>query len=238
MVEPNGPGAPKRSRFSNDQVLTPADFEREQQYVREKLKRHNRTLHGFGIVSGLKVKIVSGRIIVEPGLALDCEGNELLIETPQTVAAPSLVSSSDELSSDVSSSGASSKALPSSVSSSAVFSEALSSIASLAEASPKAFSSSASSPVDWHTAYLNVRFVEEPAAPLAASATGAAANTSVYLTDSFALEVAPENYNRGHRHLRARWLACGQPHALTLAKLRRRSHGWTVDRSYRPPTVK
>ena len=197
MSEPDGPRAVVspggRSRFVSGQLLTPADFEREQQYVREKLRRHNRTLHGFGIVSGLKVKIDSGQIVIEPGLALDCEGNEIVIETPQSIANPLLVSSSDEPSSAAPSSSAFSKAL----------------------------SSSASEPVvDWRTAYLNVRFVEE------------------FGTESFVLEVALENCNRGHRHLRARWLACGQTHALTIAKLRRRSHGWTVDRGYRPPTVK
>jgi hypothetical protein len=210
MSELDGPPAVKlgtgRSRFVSGQLLTPEDFEREQQYVREKFRRHNRTLHGFGIVSGLKAKTVSGQIVVEPGLALDCGGNEILIETPQTVSAPQLLSSPDELSSDGSSSGALSKALPSGASS--------------PDVSQNALSSSASPPVDWHTAYLNVRFVED------------------FTTESFVLEVARENCNRGHRHLRARWLACGQAHALTIAKLRRRSHGWTVDRSYRPPTVK
>jgi hypothetical protein len=217
MSEPDGPRAVKRptgrSRFVSGQLLTPEDFEREQQYVREKLKRHNRTLHGFGIVSGLKVKMDSGQIVVEPGLALDCEGNEILIETPQSVSPSQLLSASDTPSSvtsldmsSVASSGALSKALPSSASS--------------PEVSQNALSSSASPPVGWHTAYLNVRFVED------------------FTTESFALEVARENCNRGHRHLRARWLACGQSHPLTIAKLRRRSHGWTVDRGYRPPTVK
>lgn len=200
MSEPDGPRAVKhptaRSGFVSGQLLTPEDFEREQQYVREKLKRHNRTLHGFGIVSGLKVKIDSGLIVVEPGLALDCEGNEILIETPQSVTPP-LASSSE-----------------------------------------------ASSSVDLHTAYLNVRFVEDRIATECAQAANAvpeaeqASNQAVYVTEGFALEVARENCNRGHRHLRARWLACGQPHPLTIAKLRRRSHGWSVDRGYRPPAVK
>lgn len=209
MSESDGPRAVvspgERSRFVSGELLTPEDFEREQQYVREKLRRHNRTLHGFGIVTGLRVKTDSGQIVVEPGLALDCEGNEILIETPQNISLTLLASSSDELSLDASSSGALSKALPSSASS--------------PDVSQKALSSSESPPVDWHTAYLNVRFVED-------------------ITESFVLEFARKNCNRGHRHLRARWLACGQPHALTIAKLRRRSHGWTVDRGYRPPTVK
>ncbi len=210
MADSDQSRALKRSRFPDGWPLTPADLEREQKYVREKLKRHNRSLHGFGIVSGLKVTINSGRIVVEPGLALDCEGNELVIETPQSVVLPSALSSSNASSSDASSSNAS-----------------LSGVSS----------SDVSSAVGWHTAYLSVRFVEEGAETVCDNETAQAANAAV-LTESFELEVAGENYNRGHRHLRARWLACGQPHALTIAKLRHRSQGWSVDRGYRPPSVK
>lgn len=204
----------KRSDFFSGKLLTPEDLGREQQYVREKLKRHNRTLHGFGIVSGLKVRINSGQIIVEPGLALDCEGNELLIETAQSVALPQLLSPSDAPSADPSSADAS--------------------------------SSAASPAVNRHAAFLNVRFVADcdvtqcaqAANEVLAPETEQPANASVPVGESFELEVGRENCNRGHRHLRARWLACGQPHALTIAKLRRRTQGWTIDRGYRPPSVK
>jgi hypothetical protein len=188
----------KRSGFFDGRLLTPEDFQREQQYVREKLKRHNRTLHGFGIVSGLKVRIDSGRILVESGLALDCEGNELLIETPQSIEPP-----------------------------------------------PVAPSAVPSSAVDWHTAYLNLRLVEDcPTAQSDHAATELPAReteraiSSVLMAESVELLIQRENCNRGHRHLQARWLSCGRSHAITIAKLRRRTHGWTVDRGYRPPFVK
>lgn len=202
---PNRPSV--RTRFFSGRLLTAADLEREQRYVREKLKRHNRTLHGFGIVSGLKVRMNAGQIVVEPGLALDCEGNEILIETPQSVAPPAL--------SEATSAGATS---------------------SLADSSASSSSSDLPASVHRHTMYLNVRFVEDCIEPVS-DTEGEAVNPTV-LKESFELEVARDNCNRGHRHLRARWLACGQPHALTIAKLRRRSQGWTVDRGYRPPTVK
>jgi hypothetical protein len=180
----------KRPRFFAGQLLTPADLELEQEYFRKKLKRHNRSLHGFGIVSGLKVTVNSGQIVVAPGLALDCEGNELAIETAQTIVPPAV-------------------------------------------AQPTA---------DCHTAYVNLRFVEEctAPAPIAGTEEGSGATT---LVESFELAIAQENCNRAHRHLRARWLACGQPHALTIAKLRKNSQGknsraWRVDRGYRPPTIK
>jgi hypothetical protein len=163
----------KRLRYFTGQVLTVESLELEQQYFREKLKRHNRTLHGFGIVSGLNVTVKRGAIIVESGLALDCEGNELVVSSAQSLPVPATI-------------------------------ESLSS------------------------AFVSLRYVEEET-EFASAAT---------MTESAALETVRENYNRGHRHLRARWLACGQAHPLTIAKLRRSSHGWRVERGYRPPTIK
>jgi len=180
----------KRPRFFSGQLLTAEGFALEQNYFREKLKRHNRTLHGFGIISGLKVIVRAGQIVVEPGLALDCEGNELVVATAVVV-----------------------------------------------------------SPVsgDWPSAYVQVGFAEEftdliPAAGLADSSLTEAVQLDIKeastITESGELFVAQENSNRGHRHLRARWLACGQPHALTIAKLKQSSHGWRVERGYRPPNIK
>jgi hypothetical protein len=180
----------KRLRFFNGQILTAESFELEQKYFREKLKRHNRALHGFGIVSGLKVIAEAGQIIVEPGLALDCQGNELVIGTAVVVSAVTC---------------------------------------------------------DWPTAYVQVGFAEEytdlvPAAGLAVSTQTETFQLDLKeastITESCELQVARENSNRGHRHLRARWLACGQPHALTIAKLKRSSQGWRVERGYRPPAIK
>ena len=175
----------KRPNFFNGRFLTAADLNQEQEYVRDKFKRHNRTLHGFGIASGLRVTIDSGQIVVEPGLALDCEGNEIVIETAQTIAPP---------------------------------------------ATP-------ASPDDGQTAYLNVRFVEQSVDPVP-TIEGEEDARTLSLVESFEFAVAPENFNRCHRHLRALWLACGKLHALTIAKLRKRSTGWRVDRGYRAPAVK
>ncbi len=72
-----------RNRFFTGKLLTAEDLELEQQYVREKLKRHNRNLHGFGVVSGLAVSRSSGNVVtITPGLAIDCQGNEILVEEP------------------------------------------------------------------------------------------------------------------------------------------------------------
>ena len=172
----------KRPNFFSGKLLTPEDLELEQQYFREKHKRHNRSLHGFGIVSGLKVTSKAGQIIVAPGLALDCEGNELVIESVQSIGPPTTA--------------------------------------------------------DWHTAFVNVCFFEECAESIPSGGAVETANVAANITESFMLAVAQKNFNHGHRHLRARWLACGLPHALTIAKLRHSSQGWRVDRGYRVPHVK
>jgi hypothetical protein len=167
-----------RPNYFNGKLLTPEDFKLEQDYFREKHKRHNRSLHGFGIVSGLKVSVSSGQIVIEPGLALDCEGNEIVVDAKQSIVPPAL---GDSL-----------------------------------------------------TAYLNIRYCEVEA-DLTPGLKGEQPSRT---TESFQLGIAAENSSRSHRHLRARWLACGQPHALTIAKLRFAAHGWRVDRGYRPPAVK
>jgi hypothetical protein len=168
----------KRPRYFDGKLITAADLQLEQQYFRQKSKLHNRSLHGFGIISGLKVRVNKGQVVVELGLALDCEGNELVIETAQSI----IPSKTD----------------------------------------------------DWPAAYLNLRFVEHDTDPV----PGGGAEEFSTITESFELAFAQENCNRGHRHLRARWLACGEPHALTIAKLRRSSNGWRVDRGYRAPAIK
>jgi hypothetical protein len=76
----------KRLRYLTGQLLSAGELQLEQQFFIEKQKLHNRALHGFGIVSGLKVTTNAGQITVAPGMAIDCEGNELII-SEQTLAA-------------------------------------------------------------------------------------------------------------------------------------------------------
>jgi hypothetical protein len=63
----------KRNRFFSGKLLTAEDFALEQEYVRERLKRHNRYLHGFGVVFGLEVSRNRKAIVISPGLAIDCQ---------------------------------------------------------------------------------------------------------------------------------------------------------------------
>ena len=45
----------ERNRYFAGQLLDETDLTEEQLYFREKNRRHNRLLHGWGIVSGLGV---------------------------------------------------------------------------------------------------------------------------------------------------------------------------------------
>ena len=76
----------ERSRFFTGQVLTADDLQREQDYHRDKTRLHNRFLHGWGVVAGLRVSIDQGVVVVAPGLALDCAGNELILPTEERVS--------------------------------------------------------------------------------------------------------------------------------------------------------
>jgi hypothetical protein len=78
----------ERLRYFYGRLLAADDFTLEQNYFRGKQKLHNRALHGFGIVSGLRVSVAAGKVIVSAGLALDCEGNELVLGTTETSSAP------------------------------------------------------------------------------------------------------------------------------------------------------
>jgi hypothetical protein len=69
------------------------DFRTEQEYLRSRMRRHNRRLHGAGIATGLDVTVERGSagagIEIAPGLALDPAGNEICVEEPVHLALPS-----------------------------------------------------------------------------------------------------------------------------------------------------
>ena len=76
----------KRNRFFSGKLLTAEDLELEQEYFRERLKRHNRYLHGFGVVFGLEVSRSGSAVVISPGLAIDCQGNEIAV--PESLEQP------------------------------------------------------------------------------------------------------------------------------------------------------
>lgn len=76
----------KRVHYFSGKLLSAEDFTAEQEYLLEKFRRHNRYLHGCGVVIGLDVS-VSGdaaagfQIVVSPGYAIDPSGREITIPT-------------------------------------------------------------------------------------------------------------------------------------------------------------
>lgn len=77
----------ERPRYFFGQVIGVDDLEQEQLYHREKARRHNRFLHGWGIVRGLEVRAGtpgSRKVTISPGYALDRRGEEIVV--PRSVA--------------------------------------------------------------------------------------------------------------------------------------------------------
>lgn len=77
----------ERPRYYARQLVTPDDMTLEQDYFREKARRHNRMLHGWGVVCGATV-IQSNQpwmVIVRSGYVLGPYGDEIYIETDQCV---------------------------------------------------------------------------------------------------------------------------------------------------------
>ncbi|MDJ0653698.1 MAG: hypothetical protein QNJ40_06080 [Xanthomonadales bacterium] len=56
----------ERLSYFFGQMLSAADFRTEQSYFREKMKLHNRCLHGYGIICGLGVRVVPEEECCEP----------------------------------------------------------------------------------------------------------------------------------------------------------------------------
>ncbi len=78
-----------RNRYFHGKLMSEDDFILEQQYVRDKQRRHNLLLHGMGIAWGLEVTVEPGgtagdQIVVSPGVAIGPDGEELFVCEPIT----------------------------------------------------------------------------------------------------------------------------------------------------------
>jgi hypothetical protein len=78
-----------RPRYFSGQLLSAADFQAEQDYMRTKMRRENRCLVGAGVVSGLGVALDPASaanddptITVEPGCAIASDGEQLTLCAP------------------------------------------------------------------------------------------------------------------------------------------------------------
>jgi hypothetical protein len=76
---------PLRNHYFFGKLMDVPDFDVEQRYVVDKFKRHHQRLHGAGVVCGLDVvqhptvTCQDRYVIVKPGTAIDCCGNEILV---------------------------------------------------------------------------------------------------------------------------------------------------------------
>lgn len=74
----------ERLRYFPRQLLTADDMRAEQEYLREKARRHNRYLHGWGVVCGCAVEVVveakTPQVRVCPGYAVGPQGDEIFID--------------------------------------------------------------------------------------------------------------------------------------------------------------
>lgn len=87
----------ERPRYYARQLITPDDMTLEQDYFRDKLRRHNRLLHGWGVVCGAQVCLVPQEdtsngiefepwlVRVKPGYILGPYGDEILLDCVRTV---------------------------------------------------------------------------------------------------------------------------------------------------------
>ena len=57
----------ERVRYFSRQALTAEDMTADQEYFRAKLRRHNRYLHGWGVVCGMIVEINANWRRFSPG---------------------------------------------------------------------------------------------------------------------------------------------------------------------------
>jgi hypothetical protein len=74
-----------RPRFFPGQLLVDGDLQLLVDYTSLKSRLHNRFLHGAGVVCGLQVgchPCGGGKVVVGPGMALDCCGNDIIVPCP------------------------------------------------------------------------------------------------------------------------------------------------------------
>lgn len=85
------------------------------------------------------------------------------------------------------------------------------------------------------TIFVGIRYAERAVEPT--PSMGANHIEQGGIEETFAVEILSDNSNRNHRQRKGRWQACGASHPLTIARLRKITRGWRVDRHYRPPVL-
>ncbi len=77
----------ERVKYFSRQLLTADDMTADQDYFRNKMRRHNRYLHGWGVVCGMQVTVAPGpnlpwQVQIGAGYALGPYGDEIYIPNP------------------------------------------------------------------------------------------------------------------------------------------------------------
>jgi hypothetical protein len=91
----------ERVRFFPRQILGADDLNTEQRYFREKQRRHNRFLHGWGVVCGCEVKPSPTKakpfqVVICPGYVITPYGDEIMIGSPALFDLATCLVSSDD----------------------------------------------------------------------------------------------------------------------------------------------
>ncbi|MBT1090327.1 hypothetical protein [Streptomyces sp. Tu102] len=93
-MHPTSASPYQRPRYFPRQLVTPAELNLANQYFMDRMRRHNRMLHGWGVVCGAMVTRAAApngsgpepwKISISPGYLLDPLGNEIAIEQPRVV---------------------------------------------------------------------------------------------------------------------------------------------------------
>jgi hypothetical protein len=85
-----------RNRYFAGQLLTAQDLQVEQDYVRARLRRHNRELHGVGVVRGLQISVrpdgggAGEQVIVQPGVAIAPDGEDIEVCAEASASLPKI----------------------------------------------------------------------------------------------------------------------------------------------------
>src|SRR5215213_264257 len=79
----------QRLRFWQGQRLLSRDFRDQTTYEAQLRSWHNRALHNaFGVSYGYAVTLNNGRIQIDCGVAYDCFGRELILQSPREISLP------------------------------------------------------------------------------------------------------------------------------------------------------
>lgn len=84
--------------YFDGEFLKVEDFQDEQKYNIEMLKNHNKNLHSWGIAEGLEVEVFIGanEVTVNKGVAIDADGNQIIVDSNKSKQiSPELASSKE-----------------------------------------------------------------------------------------------------------------------------------------------